>query len=51
MDYNHEENGFQSIPLTTLDILSGLQTGLINSIGLNSMYALAQQLFGIAEIC
>ena len=45
----YEENGFQSIPLTTLDILSGLQTGLINSIGLNSMYALAQQLFGIAD--
>ncbi len=45
----YEENGFQPIPLTTLDILSGLQTGMINSLGLNTMYALAQQIFGIAD--
>ena len=45
----YEQNGFQSVPLTTLDILSGFQTGLINSIGLNTMYALAQQIFGIAD--
>jgi len=38
----YEENGFQPVPLTTLDILSGLQTGMINSLGLNTMYALAQ---------
>ena len=45
----YEENGFQSVPLTTLDILSGLQTGMINSLGLNPMYALSQQIFGIAD--
>ena len=31
------------------DVLSGLQTGLITSIGFNPMYALSQQLFGIAD--
>jgi len=45
----YEENGFQPVPLTTLDILSGLQTGMINSLGLNPMYALSQQIFGIAD--
>ena len=45
----YEKNGFQPVPLTTLDILSGLQTGMINSLGLNTMYALAQQIFGIAD--
>ena len=31
------------------DVLSGLQTGLITSLGFNPLYALAQQLFGIAD--
>ena len=45
----YEENGFQPVPLTTLDILTGLQTGMINSLGLNPLYALSQQVFGIAD--
>ena len=45
----YEKNGFQPIPLTSMDILSGLQTGLINSMGLNPMFALSQQIFGIAD--
>ena len=45
----YEENGFQPVPLTTLDILTGLQTGMINSLGLNPLYALSQQIFGIAD--
>jgi len=31
------------------DVLSGLQTGLITSIGFNPMYTLSQQIFGIAD--
>ena len=45
----YEKNGFQPIPLTSMDILSGLQTGLINSMGLNPMFALSQQIFGLAD--
>ena len=31
------------------DVLSGMQTGLITCIGLNPMYVLSQQVFGIAD--
>ena len=45
----YEKHGYQPIPLAMTDVLSGLQTGLITSIGFNPMYALSQQLFGIAD--
>jgi TRAP-type C4-dicarboxylate transport system substrate-binding protein len=45
----YEKHGYQPVPLAMTDVLSGLQTGLINSIGFNPMYALSQQLFGIAD--
>ncbi|MDP6168613.1 MAG: TRAP transporter substrate-binding protein DctP [Candidatus Marinimicrobia bacterium] len=41
--------GYNPIPLATTDILSGLQTGLINTIPMPPIYALAQQSFGIAN--
>jgi len=44
----YEKHGYQPIPLAMTDVLSGLQTGLITSFGFNPMYALSQQLFGIA---
>ena len=45
----YEKHGYQPVPLAMTDVLSGLQTGLITSIGFNPLYALAQQLFGIAD--
>ena len=45
----YEKNGYSPVPLAMTDVLSALQTGLITSIGFNPMYALAQQLFGIAD--
>ncbi|MEE1574190.1 MAG: TRAP transporter substrate-binding protein DctP [Candidatus Neomarinimicrobiota bacterium] len=45
----YEKHGYQPVPLAITDVLSGLQTGLINTLGFNPMYALAQQLFGIAD--
>lgn len=41
--------GFNAVQLASIDILSGLQTGLINAIGTNPMVALASQWFGIAN--
>ncbi len=45
----YEKHGYQPVPLAMTDVLSGLQTGLVNSLGFNPMYALSQQLFGIAD--
>ncbi len=45
----YEKHGYQPVPMAITDVLSGLQTGLINTLGFNPMYALAQQLFGIAD--
>ena len=45
----YEKHGYQPVPLAMTDVLSGLQTGLITSLGFNPLYALAQQLFGIAD--
>ncbi|MEA1882242.1 MAG: TRAP transporter substrate-binding protein DctP [Candidatus Marinimicrobia bacterium] len=45
----YEKHGYQPVPLAMTDVLSGLQTGLINSLGFNPMYALSQQIFGIAD--
>ena len=45
----YEKHGYQSVPLAITDVLSGLQTGLINTLGFNPMYTLSQQLFGIAD--
>jgi len=44
-----KKGGFNAIQLASIDILSGLQTGLINAIGTNPMVALASQWFGIAN--
>ena len=45
----YEKHGYQPVPLAMTDVLSAFQTGLVTSIGLNPMYVLAQQLFGIAD--
>lgn len=45
----YEKHGYQPVPLAITDVLSGLQTGLINTLAFNPMYALSQQLFGIAD--
>jgi len=44
-----KNGGFHAVQLASIDILSGLQTGLINAIGTNPMVALASQWFGIAN--
>lgn len=44
-----KSGGFHAVQLASIDILSGLQTGLINAIGTNPMVALASQWFGIAN--
>jgi len=41
--------GYNPVPLASTDILSGLQTGLINTIPTMPIYALSQQSFGIAN--
>jgi len=43
-----KKGGFNAVQLSSIDILSGLQTGLINAIGTNPMVALASQWFGLA---
>ncbi len=40
-----ESAGFQAVPLSSIDILSGMQTGLINAIATTPLYALSQQWF------
>ena len=45
----YKNAGYSPIPLATTDILSALQTGLINTIPMPPIYALAQQTFGIAN--
>ena len=44
-----KKGGFNAVQLASIDILSGLQTGLINAIGTNPMVALASQWFGLAN--
>ena len=44
-----KNGGFHAVQLASIDILSGLQTGLINAIGTNPMVSLASQWFGIAN--
>ena len=44
-----EKAGYNPVPLASVDILSGLQTGLINSFSTIPLYALSQQSFGIAK--
>ncbi|MAP28581.1 MAG: hypothetical protein CMF84_00895 [Candidatus Marinimicrobia bacterium] len=52
-DYNGAElwgkGGYTAVPLASIDILSGLQTGLIDAIGVTPITALASQWFGIAN--
>jgi TRAP-type C4-dicarboxylate transport system substrate-binding protein len=43
------KGGYMSVPLASIDILSGLQTGLIDAIGVTPIAALASQWFGIAN--
>jgi TRAP-type C4-dicarboxylate transport system substrate-binding protein len=45
----YKKAGYNPVPLASTDILSGLQTGLINSLPTMPIYALAQQSFGIAN--
>jgi len=40
-----EQAGFQAVPLASIDVLSGLQTGLIDAIATPPLYALSQQWF------
>jgi TRAP-type C4-dicarboxylate transport system substrate-binding protein len=44
-----EKAGYQSVPLSSIDILPGLQTGLIDAISSNPQFALAQQMLGICN--
>jgi len=44
-----KSGGFNAVQLASIDILSGLQTGLINAIGTNPMVSLASQWFGLAN--
>lgn len=44
-----KKGGFNPVPLAAIDVLSGLQTGLIDGIATTPMYALAQQWFGEAN--
>lgn len=44
-----EKSGFQVVPLAMTDMLSGLQTGMVNAMAFNPMYVLAQQSFGITK--
>lgn len=44
-----EKVGFSPVPLASIDILSGLQTGLIDAVSATPLYALAQQWFGITS--
>src|SRR5580658_2138056 len=42
-------NGFHAVPLAATDILTGLQTGLIDAVPTTPLYALLNQSFGIAR--
>lgn len=42
-----KKSGFNPIPLASIDIMAGLQTGLIDAVASPPIYALAQQWFGI----
>ena len=41
--------GYQAVPLSSIDILPGLQTGLIDAVSTNPQFALVQQMFGICN--
>jgi TRAP-type C4-dicarboxylate transport system substrate-binding protein len=42
-------NGFRPVPLAATDILTGLQTGLIDAVPTTPLYALLNQSFGLAK--
>jgi TRAP-type C4-dicarboxylate transport system substrate-binding protein len=42
-------NGFRAVPLAATDILSGLQTGLIDAVPTTPLYALLNQSFALAR--
>jgi TRAP-type C4-dicarboxylate transport system substrate-binding protein len=42
-------NGFRAVPLAATDILTGLQTGLIEAVPTTPLYALLNQSFGTAK--
>jgi len=44
-----KSNGFRAVPLAATDILTGLQTGLIDAVPTTPLYALLNQSFGIAR--
>ena len=44
-----EKAGYNPVPLASVDILSGLQTGLIDALSTMPLYALSQQSFGLAN--
>ena len=44
-----EKAGYQAVPLSSIDILPGLQTGLIDAVTTNPQFALVQQMFGISN--
>jgi len=43
------KGGFHPVPLAAIDVLTGLQTGLIDAIGTNPIVALSSQYFGPAK--
>lgn len=41
--------GFNPVPLSSTDVLSSLQTGMISAFGTSAIYALSSQWFGLAK--
>ncbi len=44
-----KKGGFNPVPLAATDVLTGLQSGLVNAIATPPIYALSSQWFGIAD--
>jgi TRAP-type C4-dicarboxylate transport system substrate-binding protein len=44
-----KKGGFNPVQLASIDVLSGLQTGLVDAVGTNPMVALSMQWFGVAH--
>lgn len=43
------EGGFHPVPLSTIDVLGGLKTGMIDAFGTTPLFALTSQWFGVAK--
>jgi TRAP-type transport system periplasmic protein len=43
-----KQSGFNAVPMSVKDVVSGLQTGLVEAFGTTPLYALSSQWFGLA---